>query len=581
MEPVLKTDDGKYILEEVQLEESDNDIPYEEVPIESDSSDENDLKGALRNLKAASTDEIPRTASEDVQSEKRYEQPKVVIDDFFRNFLHKHELKKTLETFQQEWYEICNRGKDEVIRRMEGVPDCYTQMQILRETINDQQQKLEVLNKITNKAKEMWDRLRNERNHHRMHHRRVVQEKNEMIKKMKRIKKHCQNYEPALQALKQRYENVMKDKMLMRLERDKMQIKMEAMEARIKSLESMQQAVEEPKEDLKEETVKDRAEQTEPTLIPAATSNPYLAGKHPPDAINVEKFTLQKTFPGHLMPISRIAIHPTKDIVATVSDDKTWKMWAIPSGELLMSGDGHREWLSDCDFHPSGAHLATTSGDCTVKLWDFVKSKCTLTFTCPATVWGCAFHPGGDFLASCSMDHTTKLWDLPTENCRQTFRGHVDSVNYVLFQPWSNNICTASGDKTLSFWDIRTGLCIQTFYGHHNAVNHMSFNEKGDLVSSCDADGVVKIWDVRMVGELIHIPTGDLRFPANETGFDPSGTRLFVCSDDGTIKIYNPNDGSHIVDLAGHEDAVNAALYSAGGKYLISASGDSSFRVWG
>jgi len=49
----------------------------------------------------------------------------------------------------------------------------------------------------------------------------------------------------------------------------------------------------------------------------------------------------------------------------------TWKIWSLPRGELIMSGEGHNDWISDVAFHPLGTHLTTASGDCTIKLWDF------------------------------------------------------------------------------------------------------------------------------------------------------------------------------------------------------------------
>ena len=48
-----------------------------------------------------------------------------------------------------------------------------------------------------------------------------------------------------------------------------------------------------------------------------------------------------------------LAIHPRKQILATSSDDNTWKMWAVPGGEIIMTGEGHTDWVSECDFHPS------------------------------------------------------------------------------------------------------------------------------------------------------------------------------------------------------------------------------------
>ena len=55
-----------------------------------------------------------------------------------------------------------------------------------------------------------------------MHHQRVAQEKNKLISDIKRLKKHYEHYEPTLKQLQHKYEVVMKEKMLMKLERDRL-----------------------------------------------------------------------------------------------------------------------------------------------------------------------------------------------------------------------------------------------------------------------------------------------------------------------------------------------------------------------
>lgn len=140
-----------------------------------------------------------------------------------------------------------------------------------------------------------------------------------------------------------------------------------------------------------------------------------------------------KTFKGHLMGVTCLSYNPRKDILATGSDDTTWKLWSLPGGDLIMSGEGHIDWIGGVSFHPHGNYLATASGDGCVKIWDFVNAKCQTTYAEHGQpVWKCEFHDSGDFLISCSMDHSIKLWDMQnTKTSRFTFRGHVDSVNSI------------------------------------------------------------------------------------------------------------------------------------------------------
>lgn len=57
---------------------------------------------------------------------------------------------------------------------------------------------------------------------------------------------------------------------------------------------------------------------------------------------------------GHLLSVANLALHPTKPILVTASDDKTWKMWHMPGGDLIMCGEGHKDWVAGVDFHPAG-----------------------------------------------------------------------------------------------------------------------------------------------------------------------------------------------------------------------------------
>jgi len=572
------------------MDESDDDFAYDEVEVEEyvgsegeDFEDDasEDLEAALRSLQTMGRGTVDGGRPTESKQEEVESAPAPgevtrrpeVVDDFVRNFLLRMGLARTLESFETEWYELAALGQ---LRAEEAgaVPDAYASNQQLQHALQELREELNRVKTVAGKATATWDRFRKERDFHRMHHKRMGQEKSKLVTDMSRLRKHFSHYEPTMKELRHKYEVAMKEKMLMRLERDRMAAKVEALEAQVRQLEA-------PRADVAETQPRKKAppkRKGDSTLPAAERVNPFTRLQF--DPVSVETFSLQKTFKGHLMSVSNLAIHPKKPIVATASDDCTWKMWSLPQGEIVMSGDGHKDWVAGVNFNPEGTHLVSASGDCTVKLWSFEQAKCVATFSeHTQAVWDADFHDSGDFIASCSLDHSARLWDVNSQRCRQTFRGHVDSVNAVMWQPFTNNICTGSSDKTLSIWDARSGLCAQTFYGHFSSCNHVTFNLRGDTIASTDSDGVVKLWDVRMVAELMTINAGP--HPANKARFDRSGEILAIASDDGLVKCWNLIDAKLVSELKGHEDSVHAVVFDPFGNFLVSAGSDNTFRLFG
>merc|ERR1712072_690667 len=79
-------------------------------------------------------------------------------------------------------------------------------------------------------------------------------------------------------------------------------------------------------------------------------TNPYLNANFEPCRAHEYKRSAQFKG-GHLGPVSRVSFHPKIPVIATVSDDHTWKLWSIPEGQLVLSGEGHRDWVSGLAFH--------------------------------------------------------------------------------------------------------------------------------------------------------------------------------------------------------------------------------------
>jgi hypothetical protein len=507
-----------------------------------------------------------------------------VIDDFVRNFFIRAGLLKSLESFNREWFEMRARGK---LRPEDAspVPDVYVRNQGLEDVVTRLRVELKHAEEVAGKARSTWDQFRKERDFHRMHHKRVVQEKTKLLIDLKRLKRHYEAYEPTIEELKAKYESAMKEKMLMRLERDRAASKMRSLEQQLRTL---QQAADDEAAAATAaaaagagaggRTGSRRRPGVGAVMATEDAMNPFLS--QTVEAPPLADFVHGPTVEGHEDTVSALAAHPTKPLIASASDDGTWRMWNIPTGELIMTGAGHGDWVADVAFHPHGTHLASSSGDGRIMVWDFVNKKRSAVLSDHTQVaWGVDFHYSGDFIASGSMDQTAKVWDVTTGKCRQTLRGHVDSINAITFQPFSSNLVTASGDKTLSLWDARSGHQIHMFVGHENALNDAAFSLRGDTIASCDADGVVKLWDLRMVAERASYQLSEAA--VNKVAWDRSSTIVTAACDDKMVHIIHAVEAKVLGAMRGHDDHVQACVFDATGTFLISAGSDHTIRVWG
>ncbi|XP_072339344.1 sperm-associated antigen 16 protein isoform X2 [Scyliorhinus torazame] len=544
-------EDGTFYLQQVTItEESEDDYQYEEIPADDDISileGDESLENIVKTIEQQNEDLKATAQADDLFPARPVSQRPEVVDDFLRNFLITMGMMKTLDCFQTEWYEMLQKGSLK-LQDVGFVPDVYAQNQLLEHEVKNVKKDLEDCKITTNTASETLIKLRKERDFHRMHHKRVAQEKNRLINDIKRLKKHYASFEPTLSKIKEKYNAAIKQKMLTSLERDRALVQMSGLQAALRAIEcgcdfpvamtsgykghsecrkdgpshralAEARAIAEAREERHHyDPPPDSTKQLDSEFPIDTRVNPYLAQMKgsPSNLLRSGGCKMTKTLKVHELAVSCLALHPRKQILVTGSDERLWKMWSIPDGDIIMTGEGHGDWLSGCCFHPS-------------------------------------------------------------QRCRQTLRGHVDSVNSVEFLPFSNTLLTSAADKTLSLWDARTGLCAQTFFGHLHSCNDATFNLKGDTIVSCDSYGILKLWDVRKVSLMLSVDAGP--HPGNQVIFHPSAHLVVMASNDGTVKILDLPSGQ-LHSLAGHEDAVQCVRFDHKGEYVVSGGSDGTVRLW-
>lgn len=254
-----------------------------------------------------------------------------VVDDFLRNQLRKAGLRRTLEIFESEW-------SNKLLRETQTLPDALTHRQLLQSELDAVRGETDILKQKVLAEGETMARMQRERDFHRLQYKRVAEEKNKLIEDLKQLKKHLGSYEPALKQLEDKYQTALRQKTHISLEKDRIQ---NTSESRLKQ-ENLQ---------IKQERMISGSDGTDNSPAKSPTKrhpqdsefplcsrqvNPHSAQVEAQNWKNPSSFSLTCSIRAHELSISCISLHPRKLILASASDDRSWRLWALPaSGEKV------------------------------------------------------------------------------------------------------------------------------------------------------------------------------------------------------------------------------------------------------
>lgn len=183
-----------------------------------------------------------------------------------------------------------------------------------------------------------------------------------------------------------------------------------------------------------------------------------------------------------------------------VAGDESGKIqvFDVKSRAILKTWEEHKQPVWTTKFSPTElTTLMSASDDRTVRLWDLPSGQSTTKFVGHADyVRSGAFLPGSmsNLIVTGSYDETVKLWDPRTPNkAVMTFK-HAAPVETVLPMP-SGTTVLASSDNQISILDLVAGKPLRLLKNHQKTVTSLCLASNSTRLVSGGLDGHVKIFE--------------------------------------------------------------------------------------
>ncbi|MDE0010982.1 MAG: dockerin type I domain-containing protein [Candidatus Poribacteria bacterium] len=263
-------------------------------------------------------------------------------------------------------------------------------------------------------------------------------------------------------------------------------------------------------------------------------------------------------------------------LVASAGTTNGIRIWNLRN-DTVTAFRGHRGQINSIAFSPDGQLLASGSDDWTFKLWDVhtqqhIATLEHITGRTRSPITEVAFSHDGQLLATAGQH--VKLWEVSTQTEIATLQ-HSNYVSALAFSPDGQFLATGDVGGTVKIWDIQERQVISQLDGDTVRIDTLTFSPDGRTLASAGYHGLIKLWGVSdwtMLGTLQN------RGTAYTLDFSPDGKAL-VSTGHAAVTLWSVENGEEITSLTGHSGWVFGAAFSPDGKTLASGGDDGIVRV--
>jgi WD40 repeat protein len=201
------------------------------------------------------------------------------------------------------------------------------------------------------------------------------------------------------------------------------------------------------------------------TMLAVGTKTGKVLIYRPPDNIPY------RTLLGHASDVNNVAWSPKGDKLASVSDDRTARVWRADWSDTVLAR-GHHDIVVGVAWSPNGRLLVTGSEDENIVVWDVENERMIRPplNRHSKSVFSIAFSRDGEYLASASRGGLLQLWEVRTWNRllqMPSIQNEGGIFPVVAFSPTADLLATLSRDgKQMLIWEVPKLVAAATTLHH-------------------------------------------------------------------------------------------------------------------
>jgi WD40 repeat protein len=304
---------------------------------------------------------------------------------------------------------------------------------------------------------------------------------------------------------------------------------------------------------------------------------------------------------GHKDLIQSVRFSPDGSLLAAGSY-RIVTLWSVPTGRLDRTFTGHEGPVESLAAGPGGTLAFSGGEDKTIRAWDLAEGKPIRSLPIPAPAASLAVSPDGKILVVGGRDGLVRLLDSAEGRELAAFEGHKGAVEgLVLLSPDLKRLATVSADGTGRIWSIPGGWPAEpkpaaeggaepaapgpaaanavVLSGHAGPVHSLAVSPDGAALLTGGEDGTIRLWDPSdgsAKGELA-APRGGAVL---SLAFHPDGKSVAIGSADGLARIVAFPSGQVRQELRSHRGPVRSVVFSPAGDRIATAGDEGGIKVW-